>query len=945
MQVYNNDSVLVKKIYLKYHYTTGHSSDPLCNLIVSLPQEKKRLFLESFGEVGTTGDTLKYAFEYNTIQAPCRVSSAQDFWGYYNGEIYNQNLIPAIQKGKYSASATLVGANRFVNPDYNQFGILKKIHLPTGGTTELIYETHNVFNDGLPAKYINVQAFLLPEHETTSNTYVDTINIYSNFDPYINNSNDGGSFVDILLGDKECVGENPQPNCAQFYVRGIDAGNSDVNFPVSNDIIAHHLKKGRYEIKASFAQEHSTEQGFFMLIKWKERDTTELNRLIGGLRVKEVIHDDGLGNTYTKKYAYRNNLTTDTSSGNFLGSLEFLKLQTFWCDGAASFFVVADNNATISNHGGSYVGYRHVYEFTDSEQQNGYSHYSFDHTNDTMVTTMPFPPPTNMSEFRGRLVELKQYRKKDNNFNLLYKERNQYTDNHIYDVGFMALKTFKTSQVDCGGLGGGDPALLYNQQLYWLVPILSTIAEKEITTYDPDNNTSLTTTQTFDYDEQNYQLAKVTTTNSKGLVQEDLTWYASDSAASDNTSTVWGTMIDKNMISIPLKKVKKVNSAVTETLVNKFDYDAGNDNVQLKEIHHGYGSTTPVKRAEFVFSASDKLLEQQMTDNVKEVYLYGYDSEYPVAKLVNTTYSTASGYITQSTLDNPSGDQALRTHLNSLRSIPGAMVTTYTYKPLVGLTSETDARGKTIYYEYDGFNRLQLIRDQDNNVLKKFEYKYKTYTHANAVWETTGTTRCKPCPANAAYTTTMQQNEERDVNSNSGTYNQTRWVDAGIPGSCVAPADWQNTATPVRCKQASGINTGEQEQEQRDMNPCSSTYNQTRWQVTGTNTTACPLPVYAKLTYENYNYSYADAVHADVVVRFYSDAACTQSVSVSGLTINLAMEGYNSSTGYINDDFSQTANGTYHIVESQAELSYDNGSAFRFKDFYLMEGTGYIVVF
>jgi hypothetical protein len=47
----------------------------------------------------------------------------------------------------------------------------------------------------------------------------------------------------------------------------------------------------------------------------------------------------------------------------------------------------------------------------------------------------------------------------------------------------------------------------------------------------------------------------------------------------------------------------------------------------------------------------------------------------------------------------------------------------------------------------------------------------------------------------------------------------------------------------VRCKQSSSNqNTGEQEQEQKDMSPCSATYNQTRWVVVATNTTACPLP-------------------------------------------------------------------------------------------------------
>jgi YD repeat-containing protein len=54
-----------------------------------------------------------------------------------------------------------------------------------------------------------------------------------------------------------------------------------------------------------------------------------------------------------------------------------------------------------------------------------------------------------------------------------------------------------------------------------------------------------------------------------------------------------------------------------------------------------------------------------------------------------------------------------------------AQMTTYTYEPLIGITSQTDVSNRTSYYEYDALGRLKLIRDQDNNVLKSFDYKYQ----------------------------------------------------------------------------------------------------------------------------------------------------------------------------------------------------------------------------
>lgn len=64
--------------------------------------------------------------------------------------------------------------------------------------------------------------------------------------------------------------------------------------------------------------------------------------------------------------------------------------------------------------------------------------------------------------------------------------------------------------------------------------------------------------------------------------------------------------------------------------------------------------------------------------------------------------------------------------IDELRLHPGnAQMTTYTYDPLVGITSQCDLNNRISYYEYDSLQRLKLIRDQDGNILKTFEYKYQ----------------------------------------------------------------------------------------------------------------------------------------------------------------------------------------------------------------------------
>lgn len=54
-----------------------------------------------------------------------------------------------------------------------------------------------------------------------------------------------------------------------------------------------------------------------------------------------------------------------------------------------------------------------------------------------------------------------------------------------------------------------------------------------------------------------------------------------------------------------------------------------------------------------------------------------------------------------------------------------AQMVTYTFDKLVGMTSQTDAKGMTTYYEYDSFQRLKAIKDQGKNIIKNYDYNYK----------------------------------------------------------------------------------------------------------------------------------------------------------------------------------------------------------------------------
>lgn len=65
--------------------------------------------------------------------------------------------------------------------------------------------------------------------------------------------------------------------------------------------------------------------------------------------------------------------------------------------------------------------------------------------------------------------------------------------------------------------------------------------------------------------------------------------------------------------------------------------------------------------------------------------------------------------------------------LHALRSkLPKADVSVMTYEPEVGITSKTDGRGMTTYYEYDDMGRLSCVRDNDYNIIQTNHLKLAT---------------------------------------------------------------------------------------------------------------------------------------------------------------------------------------------------------------------------
>ena len=421
---------------------------------------------------------------------------------------------------------------------------------------------------------------------------------------------------------------------------------------------------------------------------------------------------------------------------------------------------------------------------------------------------------------------------------IAYKKNNQVQKETIYNYDFSNTKyqeslvcnsvyfndnALKYVDIDntsgtfvCYDYANGNLVQFYDVSLYVLYSNFPYLKSKKETIVDDKANT-ITSETFYDYCDAPYtNVRSVTTKNSKG--KDIVTTYK---YPFDNQSqNPYGGMV-VNYITSPVIETQEYvidnGQSLLKSTVSADYSDINNRSFCLPTAIYKMENKSLLTSGDYTTYANGlitrgsnfgllKRLEYDTKGNIKKVvtsngiitsYLWGYYNAYPVAELINADWATANTYIDQSILNNPPDDATLRNNLNNLRNIPGALVTTYTYKPLVGMTSSTDANGRTTYYEYDDFGRLTYTRDKDNNILKKICYNYagQPETCPNGVGNAvkSGTFTKSNCsagygsdvtytvPANTYFGSTQADADalaQNDINANGQAY-------ANANGTCV----------------------------------------------------------------------------------------------------------------------------------------------------------------
>ncbi|WP_099711010.1 S-layer family protein [Flavobacterium sp. 9] len=524
-------------------------------------------------------------------------------------------------------------------------------------------------------------------------------------------------------------------------------------------------------------------------LNYTDEDLTPKNIISSGLRIQSIESYDSNNTLLLKKaYEYNDKDNNTISSGNLVNNLgvdfisnSFANFTQGVCgtedsdpnfpkiipkvDYTKGYYI---NSRSKQGFESNSVVYRYVKEISTNTATSEKMYTDYEFTTDADWFRSDIGIQANLGFRRGKILEKKDFRTVGSKTYVVRKEKNTYFDDNSKIAYIKGYKLTRRSFIDVNENANPQqqPEILstlwdcqvpqslsssyvladYNIPIPWFYQKTS-----EVSNYFYNDSNSLTGTlvSTINYNYSNpahLQLTSQTTVNSNGQTLETKYSYASD------LEMVGKPFINElkaaNMIGIPLDvQTSKGGTKVSEqlTIYNK---DASTSNILLpKEVYSAkFPNVLPLvpnignleKKITYdQYDDRGNILQYTLESGTPVSIIWGYNKTQPIAKLENVIYSTIPPETITSlqTLSNADNDnclsgncteQLLRNGLKTFRaSLPDVFMSTYTYNPLVGVTSITDPKEITSYYEYDYFGRLKFVKDKDLNVLEKYCYNYK----------------------------------------------------------------------------------------------------------------------------------------------------------------------------------------------------------------------------
>ena len=270
--------------------------------------------------------------------------------------------------------------------------------------------------------------------------------------------------------------------------------------------------------------------------------------------------------------------------------------------------------------------------------------------------------------------------------------------------------------------------------------LLSSATERTVET-----NGTLTKTTSYTYDTYGNVVTKTEDVGLPGLDRK-VTAY---SYPQDKAGGACPAMASVGMTGIPVETNVYKNSADGANLLTTLSTSYGSYPCASGTFFAPSARSLTIRGAgtserRILFNEYDRRgnpLETEDTDGRKTVYLWGYNGYYPVAMVEGSDWDSVKDKVDTSGLNGGDFTQ-IRKKLVSFRlqcrRLPKPHISTYMYKPLVGLSYHQDQSGRIFDYEYDGLGRLcrTFVRNgttHGKELLSSCSYSYGSSAGSNRI--------------------------------------------------------------------------------------------------------------------------------------------------------------------------------------------------------------------
>lgn len=431
----------------------------------------------------------------------------------------------------------------------------------------------------------------------------------------------------------------------------------------------------------------------------------------GGFRVKSVInHDPVSGKSITKTFNYYNGLLVCIP--NYVRYERDYHLvedkDCFRRDPFDRIIVSSYSNASSSNAlSGSHVGYSKVEEITGVSDETIKTEYNYLNEEEILCgvskeygPTVPSVPNLSNGLLNSKIEYNGTTAVRSTTYN--YYPMNN-TNNYGVRVFFNSIIQGSCEEA-VGELEKEDVKLVFFKYITnWNE--LSSVTE--ITD-------GITTTKSYYYDNpQLYLPSRISTTLNNNIVETEKNKYPLD-FSSIPTEAALNTMRNKNMVNFLIETQIWKDDKIISATFNKYE------DITKPRIYKVYKLDTNQPLSSFIGLDSYGSLsisnQYSLKTTINEYDNYGNPKSITTSDGLTTQYEWGYNgkYITKKTIQGTSPSGVL-----------SSLYETWAWKPLVGITSHIDQTGLKTTYEYDSFGRLITVKNNDNNIVKAYEYHYQ----------------------------------------------------------------------------------------------------------------------------------------------------------------------------------------------------------------------------